>query len=111
MVKRFIGSILLVIIIITGCSSNQTSKISTEAKNTIEKISKIYGEQNPEIVDIKTTEEETTKKPMYIVFLEGNFQKGNQKSKKLEFSMTEDGTKVWALTSDNWQENEVNVTN
>jgi hypothetical protein len=33
-----------------------------------------------------------------------------KKSNKLEFSITEDGKKVWALTSDSWQENEVDVT-
>jgi len=48
---------------------------------------------------------------MYIVFLKGNFKKGEQRSQKFEFSMTEDGKKVWALTSDSWGENEINILN
>lgn len=91
-------------------AAEKNMEISQEAESTIKKVANIYGEQNPQIKEITTTEEETTKRPMYIVFLEGNFQKGEQKSKKLKFSMTEDGTRVWALTSDNWQVNEVNLS-
>jgi hypothetical protein len=106
-IKRLVCSIILVILIFTGCSSNQTSKISTEAENTVIKVSKIYGEQNPKITVLETTQEETKKEPMYIVSLTGNFQKGEQKSRRLQFSITEDGKKVWALTSDSWEENEI----
>jgi hypothetical protein len=104
---------------LAGCSSNKASKISSNnvaqissnVESTIKKVSKIYGEQNPQITKIYTTQEEITKKPMYIVFLKGNFQNGTQKSQKLEFSITEDGKKVWALTSNSWQESQVNITN
>jgi hypothetical protein len=111
MMKRNIGLILITLMTLVGCGSNQEPKLSVEAKNTIEKVSQIYGEKNPKIVQINTTKEETTKKTMYIVFLKGDFQKEGQKSQNLEFSMTEDGKKVWAITSDSWQENEVNLIN
>lgn len=79
--------------------------------NEIKKVSKIYGEQKPRIVQINTSTEETTNKIMIIIFLKGNFQDGNQKSKNLEFSMTIDCKKVWALRFDSWVDNEVNVSN
>lgn len=111
MVKRLISSILFAMLILAGCSSNKEPKISTDVENAIEKVSKIYGEQNPQIVEIKTAQEEVTKKSMYIVSLKGNFHNGTQKSQKLQFSITENGNKVWALTSDSWQEAEVNISN
>jgi hypothetical protein len=113
-------SILIVILFFlnVGCTDKTnsdnakvTTKISVDIDNTIKKVAKIYGENNPQITEIKTTQEEVTKKPMYIVFLKGNFLKGVQKSHILEFSMTGDGKKVWALTSDTWQETEVNIPN
>jgi hypothetical protein len=110
--KRLIYLFLIAILFLTLCSiNNQATKISTDAENTILKVSKIYGEQNPKIINVRTTQEETTKRTMYIVSLQGNFQKGEQKSKKLNFSITKDGKKVWALTSDSWQENLVNINN
>lgn len=90
---------------------NQASELSTEAKNKIKKVSEKYGEKNPKIIRVNTIQEEVTKKTMYIVFLKGDFQKGEQKSQNLEFSMTEDGKKVWALISDSWQETEINLLN
>lgn len=111
MIKRLIFSILFVTLFLTGCSNNKVPKISTNVENSIKKVAKIYGEQNPQIIEIKTTQEEATQKTMYIVFLKGNFQYGTQKSQKLEFSIAEDGKKVWALTSDNWQEPEINMGN
>ena len=111
MFKKHIVLILIILITLVGCGSNQEPKLSVEAKNTIKKVSQIYGEKNPKIVQINTTKEETTKKIMYIVFLKGDFQKGEQKSQNLEFSITEDGKKVWAITSDSWQETEVNLIN
>ena len=98
-------------LILTGCSSNKTPKISTEVENMIKKVSKIYGEHNPKIEEIKTAQEETTKKRIYFVVLKGNFQKGEHKSQKLEFSITGDAKQVWALTSDSWQETEVTIAN
>lgn len=109
MIKRIISSILLIMLILTGCSSQQTSKITTEAVNTIYKVSNIYGERNPKIKLIDTTKDETTNKQMYIVSLNGNFVDGVHKSRKLEFSITEDGKKVWALTSDSWQVPDVKI--
>ena len=111
MLKKLSICAILAAAILTGCTSNPAAKLSMKSQGTVEKVSKIYGEQNPQIVDVKITQEETTKKPLYIVFLKGNFQKGEQKSKKLEFSMNEDDKKVWALTSDSWQENEIEVSN
>ena len=119
MIKWRISLLLLAMLILTGCSSSQTPKISsenlsafsTDAINAIKKVANIYGEQNPQIKRIKEDVEESSKKPMYIVFLEGNFQSGEQKSQKLEFSMTSDCKKIWALRFDNWVENEINISN
>jgi PBP1b-binding outer membrane lipoprotein LpoB len=114
MIKRLIGLLLLAMLMLSGCLSsptpNQTPKLSIKAKNTIEKVSKKYGEPHPKIIEIKITEEETTHKPMYAVFLEGIFNKGELKSQNLEFSMLKDCTDVWALTSDSWQETDVDLT-
>jgi hypothetical protein len=109
MFKKHIVLILIILITLVGCGSNQEPKLSADAKNIIKKVSEKYGEKNPKIVQINTTKEETTQKTMYIVYLKGDFKKGEQKSQNLEFSMTGDGKKVWALTSDSWQENEVNL--
>lgn len=120
MIKKLITLILFNVFVFTGCGVtkdttvsgvNQGITVSVEAENTIKKVAKIYDEQTPQITEIRIAQEETTRKPMYMVFLKGNFRKGEQKSQKLEFSMTEDGKKVWALTSDSWGENEINISN
>ncbi|MDF2556189.1 MAG: hypothetical protein K0R71_17 [Bacillales bacterium] len=112
MFKRLVSLLLLITLFLSGCSNNSTNdstpKISSNAKNLIEKVSTIYGEPNPKIIMIKTAEEETMNKPMYVIFLEGNFQKGKLQSNKLEFSMLQDCSDVWALTSDKWQDDDVN---
>jgi hypothetical protein len=105
MIKKLITITLFIMLIFTGCA-----KVSKEAENTIYKVSMIYGEQNPQIKEIKTGEDET-KNPMYFVNLGGNFQKGVMKSRKLSFSMTTDGKMVWALTADTWQDEEVDIGN
>lgn len=109
MIKRIISSIILVIIFLTGCSSQQTPKISTDAENTIKKVSKIYGEISPKIKAIETTQEKNKNEPAYTVTLAGNFIYGPYKSKKLKFSVTKDGKKVWNLVGDGWYIPEVNI--
>ncbi|WP_411682915.1 hypothetical protein [Clostridium thailandense] len=107
MIKRIISSIILVIIFITGCSSQQTPKISTDSENTIAKVSKTYGETSPKIKVIETTEEKN--EPAYTVTLTGNFVYGSHKSQKLKFSITKDGKKVWNLMGDGWDIPKVNI--
>lgn len=72
MVKRFAVSLLASILLLTGCSG----KLSTEAESSVKKVSKIYGEENPKIIEVHITQEKTTKKRMYIVSLEGSFKNG-----------------------------------
>ncbi|MFL0268169.1 hypothetical protein [Candidatus Clostridium radicumherbarum] len=104
MINRITIFIILVMLIFTGCAKVPTKKVSTEAENTIKKISMIYGEPNPEITLIEVTKQENTFKPMYIVSIIGKFQKGVQKAKKLQFSITKDGKEVWAFESDGWND-------
>jgi outer membrane lipoprotein-sorting protein len=106
MIKKLAAITLIILFVFTGCGTKKDNKVSQEAENTIKKVSQIHGEQNPQVIKIKTAEEETSKKPMYIVFLRGNFQKGELKSKNLQFSMTADGKTVWALQADTWEDNE-----
>lgn len=109
MIKRIISSIILAIIFITGCSSQQIPKISTDAENTIIKVSKIYGEISPKIKVIEATKEKSKNEPAYTVTLTGNFVYGAHKSQKLKFSITKDGKKVWNLIGDGWDIPEVNI--
>ncbi|MFL0247043.1 hypothetical protein [Candidatus Clostridium stratigraminis] len=104
MINRISILIIIVILIFTGCAKVQSNKISIEAENTIKKISMNYGEANPEITLIEVTKKESTFKPMYIVSIIGNFQKGEQKAKKLQFSITKDGKEVWAFEPDGWKD-------
>lgn len=104
MIKRLITLIILAMFLLSGCSDVQKPKLSAKAKKTIEKISNIYGEPSPRIVEITETETEAELKPMYVVFLKGNFQKGELTSRKLSFSMHKDCSKVWAVTADNWMD-------
>lgn len=111
--------------IITGCSS-QRSNEQAKATDTqaiaqtigqlttpINQVSSRYGETNPNIVKLnKGMSDGTTQKPMYAVFLKGNFIKGNLKASNLEFSILADGSRVWAIRAfddankDVWLDNE-----
>ncbi len=109
MVKRNIISIILVIIFLTGCSSQQTPKVSTDVEHTIIKVSKLYGEEYPKVKVIETTKGKNTNEPIYIVSLTGNFIWGEYKSRKLQFSITKDGKKVWNLKAEGWDMPVVNI--
>jgi hypothetical protein len=111
MINRIAILIILVMLILTGCAKVPANKISTDAENTIKKISMIYGEPNPKITLIEVTKQENTFKPMYIVSIIGNFQEGEQKAKKLQFSITKDGKEVWAFESDGWNDSGFHISN
>ncbi|AHF08626.1 hypothetical protein [Desulfitobacterium metallireducens] len=120
MIKRIsIVMIIILSIILTGCGSElnrPVSGISQEATESISKVSRIYGESKPQIITVKRTETEVTKEMMYIVFVKGKFQNGDQKASNLEFSVLASGKSVWALrpfnddnNQDVWEETSVNI--
>lgn len=117
MAKRF--SVLLVLVllsIITGCASSaQNIEIP---KAAIKQVAAIYGENNPEIVSTKLTSEETSKKPVYLVVLKGNFHKGDLHANNLDFSIMANGQNAFALRAFNdndnkdiWQDANVKIPN
>ena len=89
MVKRFSVLLLLVLLslITGGCESKQSAQNIEIPKATIKQVAAIYGENNPEIVSTKQTSEETSKKPLYLVVLKGNFHKGDLHANNLDFSI------------------------
>jgi len=106
MVKRF--SVLLILVLlsfITGCTSKQSAQNIEIPKAAIKEVATIYGENNPEIVRTTQTEEQASKKPMYCVFLKGNFHKGDLHANNLEFSIMANGQSVWALRAFNDNDN------
>jgi len=120
MVRKF--SVLLILVLltfITGCANKQSAQnIELPKATAIKHVAAIYGENNPEIVRTNNTTEETSKKPMYTVFLKGNFYKGSLHANNLEFSMMANGEKVWALRAFNdnhnkdiWEDADIEILN
>lgn len=98
--KRIILTILLGLLVFTmACSSKPDSRVSREeVDKLITQVSKRYGESGPQI-SLKETETEGDFKPMYLVFLKGDFTKGNLRATNLSFSMLADGTYIWAIVA------------
>jgi len=119
MIKRFSVLLILVLLsLITGCASNQSAQNIEIPKAAIKQVAAIYGENNPEIVSTKRTSEETSKKPMYVVLLKGNFHNGGLHANNLDFSIMANGESVWALKAFNdndnkdiWQDADVKIPN
>ena len=120
MVKRF--SVLLVLVLLSlitgGCASKQSAQNIEIPKAAIKQVAAIYGENNPEIVSIKQTSEETSKKPLYLVVLKGNFHKGDLHANNLDFSIMANEQNAFALRAFNdndnkdiWQDADVKIPN
>jgi len=98
--KRIILTVLLgLLVFAAACSSKSDPKLPREELDKlITQVSKRYGESRPRI-SLKETEREGDFKPMYLVFLKGDFTKGNLRATNLSFSMLADGTYIWAIVA------------
>ncbi|MCW2276931.1 hypothetical protein [Heliophilum fasciatum] len=64
----------------------------------ITKVSMSYGEANPRLEKLILTSDVSTKAPMFIVRIRGNFHRTDQQATFLMFSMLASGKQVWAIT-------------
>ncbi|WP_140419075.1 hypothetical protein [Desulfosporosinus sp. FKB] len=97
--KRLLILLMIAFLLITlGCSTYAQNKgpFTGPPMNLVQQISKRYGESHPEVIRINTDLTDGTHQPMFLVFLKGNFSKGNLKAARLEFSILANGSKAWA---------------
>ncbi|MBO8129649.1 MAG: hypothetical protein H0Z39_10740 [Peptococcaceae bacterium] len=99
----FMTVVFLGLLVVSGCGTKDN------VKPIAEKVASIYHEPNPQIVRIVETRTECDGKPMYIVFIKGNFRKGNLKASYISFSMLANGEKVWCLKGFNKDQPNRNV--
>lgn len=109
--KSIIVAILTISMLLTGCGqktiTSDTSptnvswaSVPPNEQQAMLKVSKHYGDGQPKVVRVVQTVTEADRKPMYLVFLNGNFHDGDIQSNNLSFSILEDGSQTWAVSLD-----------
>jgi hypothetical protein len=101
----FVGSLTAVYISRRNAKKNTPlpSSLTTENRvvNLIKNVSEKYSEKNPIVVRADKDKAEGETLSMYVVTVEGSFQRDGQKANTMTFSMLEDGTNIWALRAYN----------
>ena len=106
MMRRAIQTMILLTIGLCGiaacaATTNDATGIPTVTTTVlnpiIQKVGTQYGDAHPQIDHIVTTTTADDQQSMSFVFLKGQFHKGLLTATGLEFSMLNNGSKVWAL--------------
>lgn len=108
---------LLILSIFSGCSqlSDEKHDYKYSIKEYAIEVGKYYGDSSPDIVDINKTITEKDHAPMFLIKLEGNFQKEGKKARYISFSSLTNDYKVWAIVASNskdmidqvWEETDI----